>query len=103
MIVVRHTFQTKWGKSQEVVESSRQMIELMKEVFGPDIRARILTDLSGPFHTVVQEIELESLAVWERDRGKLFSNPAFQKFQARTQEQPFISGSAEFYTLEAAY
>ena len=66
---------------------------------GPDVRVRYLTDLSGPFDTVVQEIEVESLAQWEKLREKLFSNPEFQEAQ-EAMEVPFTSGRSEFYTIE---
>ena len=42
--------------------------EIARTMVGPNVRVRILTDLSGPFDTVVQEIEVESLAEWERLR-----------------------------------
>lgn len=50
--------------------------EIMRRESGG--RARILTDLSGPSNTVVQEIEVESLAAWERQRAEVFSRPDFQ-------------------------
>lgn len=101
MILVRFVFQAKFGKAGEVVESFKQNAESMGFV-GPDVRVRYLTDLSGPFDTVVQEIELESLAQWEKLRKKLFSDPEFQEAQ-ETMEVPFTSGRAEFYTIEGTY
>ena len=64
-----------------------------------DGRARVLTDLSGPFHTVVQEIEVPSIAEWEQRRSEIFADPEFQKGQARL-EGLIESGRAEFYTIE---
>lgn len=100
MILVRLVFQSKWGKAQQVVDEFKQNAEMMRRMINPTGRARILTDLSGPFHTVVQEIEVESLAEWERLRAAMFSNPEFQQMQAGS-EPPFESGRAEFYTIEA--
>ncbi|MCK4898481.1 MAG: hypothetical protein KAS38_06880 [Anaerolineales bacterium] len=102
MVVVRFVFQAKWGKADEVVDEFKKNAEQMREALGPNVRARILTDLSGPFHTVVQEIEVESLAAWEKLRLELFANPEFQERQANG-ESPFESGRTEFYTLEATY
>lgn len=62
--------------------------------------SRILTDLSGPFHTVVQEIEVPSLGEWEKSRVQAFADPEFQKRTARI-EGLCESGRAEFYTIEA--
>jgi len=63
---------------------------------------RILTDLSGPFNTDVQEMEVESLAAWEKFRTGLFNNPEFQEQRDNTPTS-IESGCAEFYTLEAFY
>ncbi len=62
---------------------------------------RVLTDLSGPFDTVVQEFEVESLAEWERRRAQMFSSPEFEQAMDGVEENPFVSGRAEFYTIEA--
>lgn len=102
MIVVRLVFQTKWDKADEVVNGFKEGAEMMKRVVGPEARFRILTDLSGPFFTVVQEMELESLAEWERIRATTFSDPEFQGAQA-ARDNPFESGRTEFYTLEASF
>ena len=102
MIVVRFVFQAKFGKAGEVVEGFKEGAEMMRRVAGPNAKVRLLTDLSGPFDTVVQEVELESLAEWEQLRAKIFSDSEFQEAQAAS-EIPFISGRTEFYTLEAAY
>jgi len=99
MILARIVFQAKWGQAQAVVEEFKQSADVMRKIAGPNTRARILTDLSGPFDTVVQEIEVESLTEWERLRTAMFSDPEFQ--QRQTGDPPFKSGSMEFYTIEA--
>lgn len=61
---------------------------------------RVLTDLSGPFDTVVLEVEAESLAAHEQARAELFASPEFQASMGRT--APLMAGGRnEFYTLEA--
>jgi predicted transcriptional regulator len=99
MILVRMVFQTEWGKAQQVVDGFKQNVEMMRRIVGPNVRARILTDLSGPFHTVIQEMEVESLAEWERIRAAMFANSEFQQAQANS-SSPFVSGRTEFYTIE---
>ena len=37
--------------------------------------APVLTDLTGPFNTLVLEVEVESLAQWEKDRREMFADP----------------------------
>ena len=55
MIVVRFVFQTKWNRADEVVNNFKEGAEMMRRIAGPEAKVRILTDLSGPFFTVVQE------------------------------------------------
>ncbi len=98
MILVRLVFRTKWGKASEVANAFKESERILGNRYG-HARMRVLTDLSGPFHTVVQEIEVESLAQWERTRGEIFANPEFQKNQASI-DGLIESGSAEFYTIE---
>ena len=61
---------------------------------------RVLTDLSGPFDTVVLEVETDSLATWERARREMFASPEFQADFARGAEL-MVSGRNELYTIEA--
>ena len=103
MILVRYVFQAKWGRAGQVAEEFRQNEDLVRRVFGPDVRMRLLTDLSGQFDTVVQEMEFESLAAWEQGRAAIFSNPEFQKMQQAMGENPYESGRAELYTIEASF
>jgi hypothetical protein len=98
MILVRMVFQVKWGHTYEVVADFKEFQEIIQKESG-GMRGRILTDLSGPFNTVVQEIEVESLAAWERQRAEVFSRPDFQERQARTADI-IESGRVEFYTIE---
>ena len=102
MILVRLVLQAKSGKAGEVVDRFKQNAELMQRILGADVRARILTDLSGPFDTVVQEMEVESLAEWERLRAAIFANPEFQEAQA-SGESPIVSGRADLYTIEVDF
>jgi hypothetical protein len=84
------------------VEGFKQSNEIARTFVGPNIRVRILTDLSGPFDTVIQELEVESLAEWERLRGVMFSNPEFQEAEASLPDV-IESGQTEYYTIEAAW
>ena len=100
MILVRTVFQTEWGKSTELAARMVEFEKTMRHEFGDGSRRiRILTDLSGPFHTIVQEIEVESLEEWERGLAKLFAHPKFQEFAAATGNM-MVDGRREFYTIE---
>jgi hypothetical protein len=102
MVLVRFVFQAKWGSAGKAVEDFKKNAELMQSILGPEVHGRVLTDLSGPFDTVVQELEVESLAEWERLRTQIFANPEFQQAQA-SGENPYISGRTEFYTIEDTF
>lgn len=99
MILVRFVCQTRFGRAGEVVAGFRQSLEIFHRIAGSDFRVRLLTDLSGPFDTVIQEIEVESLAEWERLRNTVFSNPEIQAAEA---DMPDLieSGRTEYYTIE---
>jgi hypothetical protein len=101
-ILVRFVCQAKFGKASEVVAGFKQSGEIVRTMVGPNIRTRILTDLSGPFDTVVQEIEVESLAEWERLRAMIFSNPEVQEAEAAGPSL-IESGRTEYYTIEAQW
>jgi hypothetical protein len=94
MIVVRDVFQAKYGKGGELVA-------LLKEV-QPDMPQgyqRILSDASGPFFTIVTEIEVASLAEWENAMKEVFANPKFGEWFERM--VPLVeSGRREFYNVE---
>ena len=100
MILVRHVYQAGLRKAHEAVDRFKQNADLVREIAGPGVRLRVLTDLSGPLDTVVQEIEVESLAEWDRLRTALFSNPRFQQLQTQAAGL-YGSGRAELYTIEA--
>ena len=77
MIVVRNVFRLKFGKAKEGVDLWKQRLTLSK---GLEIQGspRILTDLTGPFYTVVFEISFNSLADFEGSAKQLMANPEWQ-------------------------
>jgi hypothetical protein len=102
MILVRFVCQAKFGKASEVVAGFKRSNEIARTVAGPNVRVRLLTDLSGTFDTVVQELELESLAEWERLRAVIFSNSEVQEAEASLPDV-IVSGQTEYYTIEAEW
>jgi len=100
MIVVRTVLKAKFGTGGKLAESfSRTTTSMMAEM-GTRRRWRVLTDLSGPFDTVVQEVEAENLAEWETMRARLFGLKAFRDSMATMQEL-VVSGQNELWTVEA--
>ncbi len=103
MIVVRDIFQAKYGRGDELVQ-------LFKEARGQWARlqgerasyaTRILTDLSGPFFTVITETEVESLGEWEQLLARSFADPEFGQWFSRMPEL-VESGRREFFTIQSS-
>lgn len=95
MIVVRGVFQAKYGKSDELVNLFK---EYDREWPTQGTNRRILTDLSGPFFTVISEAEFESFSGWEAEAKELFADERFGAWFERM--VPLVeSGHREFYTL----
>jgi len=71
---------------------------------GGDHRWKVMTDPFGPFDTVVQEIEVASLAEWESMRSRLLASAALREAMAATLAATralTVSGRTEFWTIEA--
>ena len=72
MIVVRHTFQAKYGKGDALVDLAKEYRAR------PDTDdGRILVDLSGTFFTVVIEQEFASLGAYETQLEAQMADAAF--------------------------
>ena len=92
------------GAAREPLEVARvcasvlDMSTRLAEIGTNAPRFRILTDLSGPFFTVVTEIEVESLAAWEGSFSEVMAQPWMGDWFGRM--MPLVeSGSREFYTI----
>ncbi|HEX5429562.1 MAG TPA: hypothetical protein VFX17_00595 [Patescibacteria group bacterium] len=59
MYIVREVFTAKPGNASK-------MAKLMKKAFKADAKARVMTDMVGPYNTVVVETEVKTLAEWEQ-------------------------------------
>ena len=100
MIVVRNVFQAKVGQGGELARIMAENIGRTAERGGGPGAWRVLTDISGPFDTVVLEVEAESLAEWERVMPELFADPGWREGFARVADL-MVSGQRGLYTLEA--
>jgi hypothetical protein len=104
VVLVRTIFRAQFGKAGELVAALREGNERLDAIIRHRLetprRWRLLTDLSGPFDTVVLEVEAESLGEWEQMRGELFQSDAFRESFPRMQALT-VSGRNELYTIEA--
>jgi hypothetical protein len=94
MIVVRGVFQARYGKGDELV----QLLKEGQAMWPSGRSGRILTDLSGPFFTVVGESEWDGLGAWEDSVQVLFGDPRFAAWFERM-TQLVEGGHREFYNL----
>jgi hypothetical protein len=95
MIIVRNVFQAKYGKGDELLALFKEA----RRTWASQVPMRLLTDLSGPFFTVVAEFSAGSLAEWERVQAQEFARPEFGEMFARTLSLT-ESGRREYYTVE---
>ena len=100
MVLYRTVFQAQFGKADELVAALRGMNESMSEEQLQALQPRVLTDISGPFDTVVVETTHESLAAVEQFRLAMFASsdePAGDSSMADL----MVSGRNEYYTIES--
>jgi hypothetical protein len=97
MIVIRNVFRLKFGKAKEAVALFKEGAAIQKRA-GASFTPRILTDLVGPFYTVVLELTMPNLAALEAEMPKLMGDKDFQaNYQKLT---PLIeSGYREIFTI----
>jgi hypothetical protein len=98
MLVARQVFQAKYGKGDELVALFKDFNARMQADGVTDMNFRILTDASGPFFTVVTEVEVESLAAWEGTFSEGMARPWMGEWFGKM--VPLVeTGSREFYRI----
>ena len=97
MIVVRNVFQLKFGKAKEAVALLKEGVAIQKRA-GVDFSSRLLTDLTGPFYTLVLELTVPSLGALEANQPRLMGD---KDWQANYQKlAPLVeSGYREIFTI----
>jgi hypothetical protein len=97
MIVIRNVFRLKFGKAREAVALIKEGAAIQKRA-GANFSARILTDLTGPFYTVVLELTVPTLSAFEAEAPRFMAD---KDFQANYQKLvPLVeSGHREIFTV----
>ncbi len=97
MILVRNVFRLKFGKAREAVAVMKEAIAIQKKL-SPDMSARLLSDVSGQFYTLVLELTAPSLAALENTQPRIMGD---KEWQANYQKfVPLVeSGSREIFTI----
>ena len=99
MIIVRNVFQLKFGKAKEAVALAKEGLAIQKRaVTGLDYSTRLLTDVTGPFYTLVLELTVPNLSTFESHAPKLFAD---KDWQANYQKMAALveSGYREVFTV----
>jgi hypothetical protein len=81
MVVVRNVFRLKFGKAREAQEAMKSVIAAARRV-GMVEPGRVLTDVTGPFYTLVHELTFPALADLERAQQNM-SDPAWKDAYAK--------------------
>jgi NIPSNAP protein len=97
MILIRNVFRLKFGKAREAVALIKEGAAIQKRA-GANVAARVLTDLTGPFYTVVLELTVPSLSAFEAEAPRFMAD---KDFQANYQKLvPLVeSGHREIFTV----
>ncbi|MGH9440648.1 MAG: NIPSNAP family protein [Thermoanaerobaculia bacterium] len=97
MIVVRNVFQLKFGKAREAKEAMTTMLAINKRI-GQAKETRVLTDVTGPFYTMVLELSFPSLSDLERGQAAIMADAAWKDAYAKI--VPLIeSGHREIFSI----
>jgi hypothetical protein len=99
MIVVRNVFRLKFGKTKEAVALVKQGMAIQQRVLsGVEFSTRLLTDVTGPFYTLVLELTVPNLATFESQAPKLFGD---KEWQANYQQISLLveSGYREVFSV----
>src|SRR5678815_4107144 len=79
MVVIRNVFRLKFGKAREAVGLFKEGVAIQKRVgAGLEFSTRLLTDVTGPFYTVVLEITVPNLAAFEGAAPSLMADKDWQ-------------------------
>jgi hypothetical protein len=99
MIVVRNVFRLKFGKAREAVALMKEGLAIQKRaVTGVDFSTRMMTDVTGPFYTLVLELTLPNLSSLETYTPKLFADKDWQAYYQKL--TPLVeSGYREILTI----
>src|SRR5438309_8214430 len=97
MIVVRNIFRLKFGKAREAVALIKEGVAIQKRA-GATFSARVLTDVTGPFYTVVLELTVPSLSAFETEVPRLMGDKDFHATYQKL--EPLVeSGYREGFTI----
>jgi hypothetical protein len=97
MILIRNVFRLKFGKAREAVPLIKEGVAIQNRA-GANYAARVLTDVTGPFYTVVLELTVPSLSAFESEALRFMADKDFQENYQKV--VPLVeSGHREIFTI----
>ena len=97
-MIVRNVFQVKFGKAREAIAHEEGLAIQKRAVEGVDFSTRMLTDVTGPFYTLVLELTLSNLATFESYAPRLYGDKDWQAYYQKL--APLVeSGYREILTI----
>jgi hypothetical protein len=100
MILVRDVFQLRFGAAREAVALWREGLDFVRQAGGArDVR--LLTDLAGPYYTLVLETTYDNLTAFDREMHDTMGDERWRAWYARF--VPLVqSGHREMFTIVGA-
>ncbi|MEW5874738.1 MAG: hypothetical protein AB1752_06105 [Candidatus Zixiibacteriota bacterium] len=96
MIVVRDIFQLHFGKARDAKAAMKDALPLMAKAGA--VNARLLTDVTGPYYTLVLEANHADLAAWQTFEKKGLAMTEWQEIYKRF--VPLVqSGRREIFSV----
>ena len=93
MLVIREIFVAKPGMASKLAKQFKEMTADM-----PGQKTRVMTDMVGNYNTVIMEMEIESLAAFEKEMEKYSKAPKQEKEMASHTEM-YLTGKREIFRL----
>lgn len=97
MILVRDVFRLKFGKARDALAVWKEMADHAKKAGWPGGTPRVLTDLVGPYYTLVMETTVKDLHAWESNMQTM-SDPEWRTLYGKF--TPLVEGGhREIFTI----
>ena len=98
MLVIREVFTAKPGQASKLAK-------LFKRAFGAEANTRIMTDMVGNYNTVVVEMQVKSLAEFEKQMEEMKSGKPDPKMDPDVAQElskyteMYVTGRREIYQI----
>lgn len=89
MLIIREIFTAKPGQAGKLAK-------LFKKGFAHNANTKVMTDMVGPYNTVIVEVQVESLAEWEKQMEDYKSGKPDPNMNPEVAEE--MSKYTEMYT-----